>query len=310
MVWLVSDFASLYFREGRWGRTYDNLEDDPVKPRGLMDIRVFGLQPHIQVIPPQRGPLYVPTCVDNTSSSSAASAADSEYEARRLARAVAKQTAMNNKTYGQTASPKQSEKGDKEDGQSSSSPQGRFSNFGGAIANNSHLIVEGSEGVLYRLQTGPARWRSHRYWTSTEIEFKPKVVTSPSHMYNRTSSVDTEMNFDLNDEGNGVGGGGGNGSISNNAGFNGAISPDEDRVDRYQEILVSGVAAVITDRFIPGIHGGRGIRGASGTGRGVATILDNISLGVRLENRMTSAGIDHRDIIAMMPWGPGVDLGM
>jgi hypothetical protein len=55
-------------------------------------------------------------------------------------------------------------------------------------------------------------------------------------------------------------------------------------LDRTQEILVSGLAAVTTNRFIAGVRGGRGIRGAAGTGRGVATLLENGSVSLLFLN--------------------------
>ena len=48
----------------------------------------------------------------------------------------------------------------------------------------------------------------------------------------------------------------------------------------HQEACISGLAAVTTDRFFrPSV--GRGIRGAAGTGRGVATVIDGLALAYR-----------------------------
>ena len=228
------DWASQYFREGNWGQkplTPEEEEANDARPDGLLDVRVWALQPHIQAVPSVFGPLLA------TATSAAQPGGSVEQAAAAAATATASAAA--------------------------SSSSSRENNGG---PSHDWLILEAGDGVFYRMSVGPSGWRQRML---------PSLDSSNGYMNNADQATNV----------------GATGAATTAAGGRSDVdrigvlmSPEEEASrpidpntgypmrDRHQEILVSGVAAVATDRFIPGPRGGRGIRGAAGTGRGVATV--------------------------------------
>ena len=153
------------------------------------------------------------------------------------------------------------------------------------------MIIETDDGVLYRINTVPGAVKKYRHACAAK-------------QFVATSAQSTMCSFFTSSSGQSISG---------------------ESTSRHQEILVSGLAAVVTDRFIAAAHGGRGIRGAAGTGRGVATILENASVGLRLDNHIDTCVLpssgdeeedkveteqhNHCDFHAAIPWGLGIDPG-
>lgn len=218
------DWASQYFREGNWGQkppTPEEEEANDARPDGLLDVRVWALQPHIQAVPSVFGPLLATATSATQPGGSVAQAAAAAATASAAAAAASSSTENN----------------------------------GGP--SHDWLILEAGDGVFYRMSVGPSGWRQRML---------PSLDSSNGYVNNADQTTNTRGSSDADQIGV-------------------LMSPEEEASqpidpntgypmrDRHQEILISGVAAVATDRFIPGPRGGRGIRGAAGTGRGVATVL-------------------------------------
>jgi len=209
------DWASQYFREGNWGQkppTPEEEEASDARPDGILDVRVWVLQPHIQAVPSAFGPLLATATAATQPGGSVAQAA--------AAAATASAAASSRKNNGSTGS------------------------------SHDWLILEAGDGVFYRMSVGPSDWRQRML---------PSLDSSNASDVLATGGTNT---------------GSGGVLMSSEEEASRCINPNTGYPvrDRHQEILVSGLAAVATDRFIAAPRGGRGIRGAAGTGRGVATV--------------------------------------
>ena len=217
------DWASQYFREGNWGQkppTPEEEEASDARPDGILDVRVWVLQPHIQAVPSAFGPLLATATAATQPGGSVAQAA--------AAAATASAAASSRKNNGSTGS------------------------------SHDWLILEAGDGVFYRMSVGPSGWRQRMLpaLDSSNTSGATAAATAAAAASGGTNSGNGGVLMSSEEEASRC--------INPNTGY-----PVR---DRHQEILVSGLAAVATDRFIAAPRGGRGIRGAAGTGRGVATV--------------------------------------
>jgi hypothetical protein len=216
------DWASQYFRSGQWGAKALAPEDGTDRPDGLLDVRVWALQPHVQVVPASCGPLSHPAAAAAQALAAAAEACPAGSEGK-LAPASA-------------ASP-------------------------------CWLILEAGDGVFYRLSVGPAGWRQ-RMLPSLSGSALDDAARSTADQHPRLSAgAATAVAAAV--------------AVAIATAAACSCRPTKNRAERKTQSPATRSATGTKKFWFPAwrrwrwtgsSRGGRGIRGAAGTGRGVATV--------------------------------------